>query len=133
MNMSPNQFYKSTGFSWRKRGQSIGFALQGILLFFKKEHNAWLHGLATLLVLVLSFYFQVNSYEAIALTLSVGLVWSAEIFNTSIEQIMNYISREKQPAIKIIKDLAAAAVLVSALTALLVGAFVFIPKMIAVW
>ena len=44
---------------------------------------------------------------AIALTLSVGLVWSAEIFNTSIEQIMNYISREKQPAIKIIKDLAA--------------------------
>ena len=85
------------------------------------------------MVLVLAIYFQVNSYEAIALTLSVGLVWSAEIFNTSIEQIMNYISREKQPAIKIIKDLAAAAVLVSALTALLVGAFVFIPKIIAVW
>ena len=85
------------------------------------------------MVLVLAIYFQVNSYEAIALTLLVGLVWSAEIFNTSIEQIMNYISREKQPAIKIIKDLAAAAVLVSALTALLVGAFVFIPKIIAVW
>ena len=102
-------------------------------MFIKKEQQARLHGIATVLVLVLAIYFQVNSYEAIALTLSVGLVWSAEIFNTSIEQIMNYISREKQPAIKIIKDLAAAAVLVSALTALLVGAFVFIPKIIAVW
>lgn len=133
MNMNPNQLCKSSRFSWRKRGQSIGIALQGMLLFLKREHNARLHGLATILVLVLSVYFQVNIYEAIALTLSVGLVWSAEIFNTSIEQIMNYISKEKQPAIKIIKDLAAAAVLVTALTALLVGAFVFIPKIIAVW
>ena len=131
--MKPNQFHKSTGFTWRDRWRSVGFALQGILVFIKKEQQARLHGIATLLVLVLAIYFQVNIYEAIALTLSVGLVWSAEIFNTSIEQIMNYISREKQPAIKIIKDLAAAAVLVSALTALLVGAFVFIPKIIAVW
>ena len=133
MNMNPNQLYKSTGFSWKKRGQSIGFALQGILLFFKKEHNAWLHGLATILVLLLSVYFRVNVYEAIALTLSIGMVWAAEIFNTSIERIMDYLSKEKHPAIKIIKDLAAAAVLVTALTALLVGAFVFIPKIIAVW
>lgn len=131
--MKPNLFHKSTGFSWRNRLRSIGFALQGILVFFKTEQQARLHGMATLLVVLLAVYFQVNVYEAIALTLSVGLVWSAEIFNTSIEQIMNYISKEKQPAIKIIKDLAAAAVLVAALTALLVGAFVFIPKIITVW
>ena len=104
-----------------------------MLLFFKKEHNARLHGLATILVLLLSVYFRVNVYEAIALTLSIGMVWAAEIFNTSIERIMDYLSKEKHPAIKIIKDLAAAAVLVTALTALLVGAFVFIPKIIAVW
>jgi diacylglycerol kinase len=65
--------------------------------------------------------------------LAIGMVWAAEIFNTSIERIMDYLSKEKQPAIKIIKDLAAAAVLVTALTALLVGAFVFIPKIVAVW
>ncbi len=133
MNMNPNPLYKSTSFSWKKRGQSIGFALQGMLLFFKKEHNARLHGLATIVVLLLSVYFRVNAYEAIALVLSMGMVWAAEIFNTSIERIMDYLSKEKHPAIKIIKDLAAAAVLVTALTALLVGAFVFIPKIIAVW
>jgi len=131
--MKPNQLYKSTGFSWRKRGQSIGFALQGILLFFKSEQNAWLHGLATLLVMVLSVYFQVNAWEVIALILSIGMVWAAEIFNTSIERIMDYLSKEKQPAIKMIKDLAAAAVLVTALTAQFVGVFVFIPKIVDVW
>jgi len=131
--MKPDLFYKSPVFSWRKRWQSIGYALQGVVVFIKREHNARLHLLATILVAGMALYFRVNSTEAIALTLAVGFVWSAEIFNTVIEKIMDYISKEKQPAIKIIKDLAAAAVLVTALTALLVAAFVFIPKIVAVW
>jgi diacylglycerol kinase len=58
------------------------------------------------------------------------MVWVAEIFNTAIEKTMDFISRERHPQIKLIKDLAAAAVLVTAFSALITGAIIFIPKLL---
>jgi diacylglycerol kinase (ATP) len=66
--------------------------------------------------------------EIIALVFAVGFVWVAEMFNTCIEHIMDFISTEKKPAIKFIKDLSAGAVLVAAITALITGSIIFIPK-----
>ena len=57
------------------------------------------------------------------------MVWTAEIFNTAIEKTMDFISREKHPQIKLVKDLAAAAVLITAVSAIIVGAIIFIPKL----
>jgi diacylglycerol kinase len=97
---------RTTPFSLYDRRRSFGYAWQGVQAFFRDEHNALIHLAGTALV-----------------------VWMAELFNTAIEKIMDYMSVEKHPAIKYIKDISAGAVLIAALTALLTGLFVFIPKL----
>ena len=62
------------------------------------------------------------------LAFAAGFVWSAEIFNTAIESMMDHLSPEKHPRVKYIKDLAAGAVLVAAITAIIAGLIIFIPK-----
>lgn len=119
---------KTRSFSFYDRGRSFGYAWQGVRTFFRAEHNALLHLAGTALVIVLAIIFTVTPGEAIALVLAAGFVWVAELFNTAIEKIMDYLSAEKHPAIKYIKDISAGAVLIAALTALLTGLFVFIPK-----
>ena len=58
------------------------------------------------------------------------LVWMAEIINTAIEKSMDFISKEKHPQIALVKDLAAAAVLISAVAAFAIGIIIFLPKLI---
>lgn len=124
---------KDRAFSFKARGRSFKYAFDGVRVFFRSEHNAVLHLAATVLVAGMAFVFGVTSTEAIALVLVTGFVWTAELFNTSIEKIMDHITDKEHPSVKFIKDVAAAGVLVAALTALLVGAFVFIPKIALVW
>jgi len=116
-------------FSLKARSKSFRYAFEGILTFFKEEHNARIHFVGTCIVIFLAINLSVSAIEAIALTLAVGLVWIAEIINTAIEKMADFISTEKNNRIKVIKDLAAAAVLVAAAIAVIVGCFVFIPKL----
>ncbi|MFN8291322.1 MAG: diacylglycerol kinase family protein [Chitinophagaceae bacterium] len=110
------------------RWQSIRFAMNGIRSFFQSEPNAVVHLLSTVLVVLLSFLFTVTATEALVLVMVTGGVWMAELFNTALEKAMDLVSKEKDPSIGFIKDVAAAAVLVSALTALVAGLLIFIPK-----
>ena len=118
--------YKS--FSLRKRAGSFRFAWEGIRCFFGREHNAWVHLAATISVFVAAKWFRISRTEFLLLISVTGFVWAAEIFNTAIEKTMDFISPQQRPEIKYIKDLSAAAVLVASFTALLAGAFIFIPK-----
>ena len=113
-----------------QRISSFGFALAGIRNFFLKEANAWLHLAATLAVLIISLHYRVSAAEAIALTIVIGLVWISEAFNTVVERTMDLISPQKDPRVAFIKDLSAGAVLLAALTALVTGCIIFIPKII---
>lgn len=120
---------KSQGFSIRARVRSFRFAMEGISSFLKREHNAWLHFLATIAVFILAAVVGVTKNELLALVFAIGFVWVAEMFNTCIERMMDFVSVKQDAEIKFIKDLAAGAVLTAALTALAVGAVVFIPKL----
>lgn len=117
-------------FSIKKRFKSLVFAFNGVKHFVSSQHNAWIHLLATVVVIFLAAAFRVTNSEAIALVFAVGLVWISELFNTVVEKIMDFISLEKNQDIKIIKDISAAAVLVTAFIALTVGCIVFIPKIV---
>ncbi len=117
-------------FSLRARLRSFGYAFSGIAGFLKQEHNALIHLLATILVIVLAFIFPLSGMEIILLVLVIGLVWITELINTAIEKIIDFISVERKPEIKFIKDLAAAAVLVAAVVAVITGCIIFIPKLI---
>lgn len=120
---------KSQGFSFRARLKSFRFAMEGISRFFQVEHNAWLHFIATIAVFTLAAVVGVTRNELLALVFAIGFVWVAEMFNTCIERVMDFVSHQRNSDIKFIKDLAAGAVLTAALTALAVGAVVFIPKL----
>lgn len=118
-------------FSLRARGKSFRYAFDGIKAFFNEEHNARIHLAATIIVIILSIVLPVTIIEIIVLVLSIGFVWVAEIFNTTIEKAMDFVSTESDSRIKVIKDLSAAAVLVAAAAALVTGCLIFIPKILA--
>lgn len=119
---------KNSSFSIPSRLKSFQFAFAGILVLFREEHNAWIHLLATFITVTGGFYFNISRYEWIALFFAIGIVFVAEIVNTSIENLSDVVSPERSDSIKKVKDLAAAAVLFSAIIAMLIGALIFIPK-----
>lgn len=120
---------KTREFSFRKRLISFRFAFAGARRFFNEEHNARIHLTATAVVAVAAWVFGVSLREIIALVIVTGFVWGAEIFNTAIENIMDFISPAYHPKVKVIKDLSAAAVLVAAGTAITTALIIFIPKL----
>jgi len=117
-------------FSIRSRIKSFTYAGAGISRFIRREHNARIHLAATIIVAIAAWAFKVSHLEAIALISAIGLVWVTEMLNTCLERTADLISKEEHPEIKIIKDLAAGAVLVAAITAVIIGLFIFIPKIL---
>jgi diacylglycerol kinase len=116
-------------FSWKERGNSFTYAWDGIKAVLRTEHNTWIHLALTVVALALGFVLKISAGEFMGLIIVMTMVWTAEIFNTAIEKTMDFISKEKHPQIKLVKDLAAAAVLITALSAIVVGAIIFIPKL----
>ena len=121
----------ASSFSWKARLKSFVYAWEGILSFFKCEHNAQIHLVITCLVLVLSVALGLNKWEAIAVVFSVAFVWITEMFNTAIEKTMDFITVQKHVEIKFIKDVSAGAVLIASVAAVIAGCFIFIPKLTA--
>ena len=119
---------KEEKFSVAKRLKSFKYAFNGLRVLIKEEHNAWIHLFATVCVVVAGILFKISPMEWVAVVFAIGLVFSFEIINTSVENIADFICPERDDRIKRIKDLAAAAVLVSAITAAVIGLIVFIPK-----
>jgi diacylglycerol kinase len=117
-------------FSIFKRLKSFEHAFNGLLILIKEEHNARIHLFATICVVIAGVLFKISLNEWIAIIFSIGLVFCLEIINSSIENIADFIYPEKHEKIKKIKDLAASGVLISAITALIIGLIIFIPKII---
>ena len=92
------------------------------------EHNSRIHLAFTIGVLVLGFLFHLSKLEFLLLFIVVSIVWIAEIFNTCIEKILDFLTLQKHPEIKRIKDMAAGAVMLASVCAFVVGAIIFIPK-----
>ncbi len=118
-------------FSIRARLRSFGYAFEGLNSFFTSQYNALIHLLMTALVFIASVFFNVSKTEAIAVILATGFVWAAELFNTAVEKLADMVSKDFHPKIKFIKDVSAAAVLLSAITAFLTGIIIFLPKVLA--
>ncbi len=115
-------------FSIRHRAHSLRHAISGVALVFKTEHNAWIQSVAIIAGIALGCYFRISAFEWMALVFSMGLVVVSEAFNTAIEIDIDLTSPEIHPYAKKTKDVAAGAVLLSALTALVVALIIFLPK-----
>ncbi len=112
-------------FSVAKRAKSFTHAGRGVFIFLKSTHNAWLHMVILGVVVAAGVYVRLTSVEWLFVILAAGLVLTAEAFNTAIEIDMDLTSPEEHPRARDTKDVAAGAVLISALTAGIVGILIF--------
>ena len=121
---------KQEKFSIRKRLKSFTYAFNGLKVLLSEEHNSRIHLFATVCVVVAGVLLKISLLEWVAVAFAVGLVFSGEIFNSAVEDLSDVVCPERDERIKKVKDLAAAAVLVNAITAAVIGFLVFLPKII---
>lgn len=109
------------------RLRSFGFACSGVGTLLREQQNAWVHLLASLLVIGLGLWFGITTAEWALLIVAMVLVWTAEALNTGLELVCDLVCETWHPQIKKAKDVAAGAVLLSAIGAALIGLLVFLP------
>ena len=114
-------------FSIVKRAESVANASRGIWVCLKSTHNAWIHIVVFILVLLAGWFFCITKIEWLFVIIVSGFVFTAEAFNTAIEIDMDLTSPEIHPYARDTKDVAAGAVLLSTITAVAVGLIVFLP------
>jgi len=107
--------------------KSFKYAIKGIFILFSKEKNAHIHALAAILVTFLGFLFGITTSEWCIIILCFMVVMAAEGFNTSIEKVVDLVSPEYHPIAGMAKDIAAGAVLITAIGAAIIGLIIFIP------
>ena len=106
--------------------ESFACAFRGITALLKSEVHARIHLAATVVAVVLGWWFEITRGEWLAVILAIGLVWVAEALNTAIEYVADLAHPDEHPEVKKLKDLAAAAVLFASIAALVVGLIVFL-------
>jgi diacylglycerol kinase (ATP) len=116
-------------FSARARLQSFKHALNGLADILRTEHNAWLHGGMTVLVLALAVWLRLAPVKFALIVLAVISVWVAEAFNTVCEVLADMASPATSVAARRAKDIAAAAVLIASLGAAAVGVIILLPAL----
>ncbi len=112
--------------------RSFGYAFAGLTYAFKTQLNFKVHCLAALLAIALGFYLKLTTAEWLWIAAAIALVLLVELLNTAIEVLVDLVSPEQHPKAGAIKDISAAAVLISALLALVIALFIFIPKLLYV-
>ena len=109
--------------------ESFKFATRGIIYLFLYHRNMRIIFMLGIAAVLAGFLFQLKTIELVALSITIALVFMAEIFNTAIEMLMNMLTVKYHIRIKLVKDIAAGVVLVTALNAVAIGYILFIRKM----
>lgn len=115
----------------RKVGRSFRFAGQGIVDLFRYENNAKVHLLIAGFVIAGGLWLKLSRVEWAIILTQIGLVWAAEAINTALEKLCDFVSPGLHPQIKAIKDLSSGAVLILAITAVVVGVLVLSGKVVS--
>jgi diacylglycerol kinase (ATP) len=110
--------------------RSFKFAFRGIYIYLTSGGNVNIHLMASAAVIGFGVWLDVTTKQWALLLLSTGMVHAAEAFNTALEEIVNFISPQQHPSAGKIKDLAAGAVLITAITAALIGLLIFTPLLL---
>jgi len=120
-------------FSIIARAHSFKYALRGIGIILKTQHNAWVHGLIAFVVVVLGVVLGLSAGEWAVILLAITSVFVAEAFNTAMEIDIDLTSPTYHPYARDTKDVASGAVLITALGAAVVGLIIFVPKLVVLF
>jgi diacylglycerol kinase len=108
---------------------SFGYAVDGFKEALRNEPNIRVHLVIAVAVIALAYFLQVSQTEWVILLFTVAFVLILELVNTTLEAIVDIVSPRRHPKAKLAKDVAAAAVFISALLALVIGGLIFIPRL----
>jgi diacylglycerol kinase (ATP) len=125
--MGENETTRSSRFSVGARLRSFVYAGRGVRTMLVSQHNAWIHAVATTIVIASGATAGVSRLEWIALVLAIASVWTAEALNTAFEFLCDVAAPEFHPLVEKAKDVAAGAVLICAVGGGAIGALVFTP------
>lgn len=117
----------------KKRIKSFGYAIKGISTLFSTQINARIHAMALIIVVLMGFYYHINGHEWTIIILTSAMVLSAEAMNTAIEFVVDMVSPDYHILAEKAKDVAAAAVLLAAIGAIIIGLLIFLPKIELGW
>lgn len=117
----------------KKLLKSFKYAFEGIFTGIKKEQNMKIHIAVMIFVIIFGIMLKISKTEWIICIILFGLVISMELINTAIENTVDLITKEKNEQAKIAKDVAAGAVLVSAIASAIIGLIIFVPKILLIF
>jgi len=116
-------FFQSRIFSFKN-------AFNGLWYVLRTQRNAWIHALATALVVTLAIWLQLSALEWAVLILTIGTVWTAEFVNTALEATVDLASPTRHPLAKVGKDVGAAAVLIASISSAIIGILILGPPLV---
>jgi len=115
----------SEQFSVRSRIHSMQFAFNGLKILWREQHNARVHLIATIAVVLVAVLLKISAIQWVMLLLLIAMVWIAEALNSAVEYLCDRITTEQDPLIGKAKDVAAAGVLIAAIIAAIGGLILF--------
>ncbi|MGA2503037.1 MAG: diacylglycerol kinase family protein [Anaerolineales bacterium] len=111
------------------RTHAFRHAFRGWWYVLRTQHNAWIHAIASMLVMLMAWWLHLSTRDWAVLLLTITLVWTAEFINTALEAVVDLASPQQHPLAKIGKDVGAAAVLIASLTSILIGLLILGPPL----
>lgn len=115
-------------FSISERVRSFKPAINGLKWFLHNEHNVRVHIFLSVLSICAGIYFQITINEWMAIFICIGMVLSMEAANSAIEKLVDLVSPQKNQIAGMVKDLAAAAVLIASMIAIIIAIIIFLPR-----
>ncbi len=114
------------------RVDAFKHAFNGVYILFTEEPNSIIQAVLTVAALLMGYFLRISSIEWIVLSIVIGMVFAMEAINSAIENLSDFTCNKKfEESIKKTKDLSAAAVLFSAIAALIAGLIIFLPKLLS--
>ena len=120
-------------FEFTGRIRSFRYAIVGILRMIRCQHNALIHLFVTIGVVAAGLFFHLSRAEWCWIVLAIAIVWTAEALNTAFEFLADAASPSFHPIVRDAKDVAAGAVLITAIAAVIIGVIVFWPHVVALF
>jgi diacylglycerol kinase len=112
----------------KKEIHAFKYALQGIHQFLIKEDHGKIHLLATIIVIPTILFLNTTVTEKALLFIIIAIVWGTEMMNSAIEKTLDFMTTQRHPEVKYIKDVMAGAVLIASVCSILIGCLILLPK-----
>lgn len=107
---------------------SFKYAFNGLIDAYRTEQSVWIYIPVSLIVILMGFLLKISTFEWLIIILILGIILSLELINTALEAVVDLATEKYHPLAKKAKDTVSAAVLVFAITAVIIGLIIFIPK-----